>query len=167
MTTPFVLTFNLRRSVFEQLGLSLFNHISQLQLNSGKVLLLPIVNGLADSVHARAEAIRRQLPQLLHSNRVEKCHLISYSLSGIDARYAISNLGISTYAKSLTTLSTPHRGCRLAWLSERQVISDKQAEPIARLLGVGLRPFWEATPENMLYFNDRVKNASSVRVKLR
>jgi triacylglycerol esterase/lipase EstA (alpha/beta hydrolase family) len=164
MTTPFVLTFNLRRSVFEHFGLSLFNQITQLQLQSGKILLLPIVNGLSDGVFTRAEAIRRQLPQLLQAHHAEKCHLISYSLSGIDARYALSNLGISTYAKSLTTLATPHLGCKLAWLSERQVLSDKKSEPIARYLGVGLRPFWEVTPENMLHFNQRVKNVPSVGV---
>jgi hypothetical protein len=165
MATPFVFTFNLRRSVFEQFGLSLFKHIPQLHLHSGKILLLPIVNGLADGVHVRAEAIRRQLPQLLQANGASKCHLISYSLSGIDARYALSALGTNAHAATLTTIASPHRGSRLAWLSERQVISDKQAEPVARLLGVGLRPFWEVTPENMRYFNQRVHDSPSVRVK--
>lgn len=54
MTTPFVFTFNLRRSVFQHLGLSLFNHLTQLRLHSGKLLLLPIVNNLADGVDIRA-----------------------------------------------------------------------------------------------------------------
>lgn len=166
MATPFVFSFNLRRSVFEQFGLSLFAHLSQLQLHSGKLLLLPIINGLADGVHTRAEAIRRQLPPLLQAHGAKKCHLISYSLSGIDARYALSALGSNVHAATLTTIATPHLGSRLAWLSERQVISDKQAEPIARLLGVGLRPFWEVTPENMRYFNERVTDANSVRVQL-
>jgi hypothetical protein len=142
MATPFVFTFNLRRSVFEQFGLSLFKHIPQLHLHSGKILL-----------------------QLLQANGASKCHLISYSLSGIDARYALSALGTNAHAATLTTIASPHRGSRLAWLSERQVISDKQAEPVARLLGVGLRPFWEVTPENMRYFNQRVHDSPSVRVK--
>lgn len=129
-------------------------------------MLLPIVNNLADGVHARAEAISRQLPHLLKSKGVEKCHLIGYSLSGIDARYAISKLGVHAHVRSLTTLATPNLGCRLAWLSERQVITDKRSEPIARLLGVGLRPFWEVTPENMYHFNRQVIDAPDVKVPI-
>lgn len=64
--------------------------------------------------------------------------MISYSLSGIDARCAISKFGINKYAKSLTTIATPHLGSKLAWLSERKIFNDKKSESIARLLGVGL-----------------------------
>lgn len=134
-------------------------------MHSGPILLLPIVNNLADGVNVRAEAIRRQLPPLLQAHGATKCHLISYSLSGIDARYALSVLGSGIHASTLTTIATPHQGSRLAWLSERQVITDKKAEPLARLLGVGLRPFWEVTPENMRYFNQRVPNVSTISVK--
>lgn len=87
-------------------------------------------------------------------------------MSGIDARYAISKLGVHAHVKSLTTLATPNLGCRLAWLSERQVITDKRSEPIARLLGVGLRPFWEVAPENMYHFNRQVLDAPDVKVQV-
>lgn len=104
------------------------------------------------------------MPNLLHSKNVEKCHLIGYSLSGIDARFAISKLGMDEYTKSLTTIATPHLGCKLAWLAERQVFSDKKIEPIARLLGVGLRPFYEVNKENMKHINKDIPNISPVEV---
>lgn len=166
MATPLVLTFNLRRSVFEQLGLSLFRTAAEVQLrNKQRLILLPVVNSLEDCIEQRAQTIARLLPNLLRAQKAEQCHLVSYSLSGLDARFALANLGVSKHVQSLTTLSTPHLGCRLAWMAERKIFSDKFMDPIARLLGVGLRPFYEVNAENMKHFNRRVANAGSVKVK--
>lgn len=85
-------------------------------------------------------------------------------MSGVDARFAIANHKVDQYVQTLTTIASPHRGSKLAWLSERQVFSDKKSEPLARLLGVGLRPFWEVSPENMIHYNKVVKNSPSVSV---
>ena len=72
--------------------------------------------------------------------------MVSFSLSGVDARLALSQFGLAQYAKTLITVGSPHLGSKMAWLSERQIFSDRKAEPISRLLGVGLRPFWEVAP---------------------
>ena len=78
----------------------------------------------------------------------------------------MSHLGLDSRVHSLTTIATPHLGCKLAWLAQKQVMSDKKSEPIARLLGVGLRPFWEITHENMRNFNIRTPDSPSVQVIL-
>ncbi len=39
-------------------------------------------------------------------------NIIAHSKGGLDARYAISTLKMAPYVASLTTMSTPHRGCR-------------------------------------------------------
>lgn len=39
-------------------------------------------------------------------------NIIAHSKGGLDARYAVSKLGMDTYVASLTTMNTPHRGCR-------------------------------------------------------
>jgi len=41
-------------------------------------------------------------------------NLIGHSMGGLDARYLITELGFGDRVKSLTTLSTPHRGSLLA-----------------------------------------------------
>ena len=41
-----------------------------------------------------------------------KVNIIAHSKGGLDARYAISKLGMAPYVASLTTMNTPHRGCR-------------------------------------------------------
>lgn len=40
----------------------------------------------------------------------EKVNIIAHSKGGLDARYAITMLGLSEHVASLTTIATPHRG---------------------------------------------------------
>lgn len=56
-----------------------------------------------------AHSIERKMKEL----KVDQCHLGAYSFAGIDARAAISMYGANEYVKSLTTVCTPHLGCRL------------------------------------------------------
>ena len=42
----------------------------------------------------------------------EKVNIIAHSKGGLDARYAISKLEMAPYVASLTTINTPHGGCR-------------------------------------------------------
>lgn len=69
----------------------------------------PSVPPLA-SVAARAE----QLAAAVRALPAEKVHLIAHSMGGLDARYAISRLGLADRVLSLTTIGTPHRGSPLA-----------------------------------------------------
>ncbi|MCL2849435.1 MAG: hypothetical protein FWE61_05255 [Micrococcales bacterium] len=43
-----------------------------------------------------------------------KVNIIAHSKGGLDARWAISQLGMADKVASLTTVNTPHRGCRFA-----------------------------------------------------
>ena len=47
--------------------------------------------------------------KVLAKMNVEKCHIVAYSLSGIDFRYYISQLNGDQYIESLTTLATPNK----------------------------------------------------------
>jgi triacylglycerol lipase len=61
-------------------------------------------------VAARAE----QLAAAVRALPAEKVNLIAHSMGGLDARYAISRLGLADRVLSLTTIGTPHRGTPLA-----------------------------------------------------
>lgn len=141
MSRALVFTYNIRRSLFEQ-GLDHYAKHLQRYSYQSNIYFLPIVNNLGDGIEARAKSITKILPRLLENNNISTCSLVGFSLSGIDARFALRHLGLSKYVNALTTIGTPHLGSKLAWMSERQVLSDKQCEPISRMLGVGLRPFW-------------------------
>lgn len=58
------------------------------------------------------EDIRRRIFEILKETGEEKVNIIAHSKGGLDARYAISTLQMAPYVASLTTMSTPHGGCR-------------------------------------------------------
>ena len=68
------------------------------------------------SVKASAEELRDQIMEIIHETKCEKVNIIAHSKGGLDARYAISILGMDAYVASLTTIGTPHYGC--AWVDK-------------------------------------------------
>ncbi|MDR0601219.1 MAG: hypothetical protein LBG42_02455 [Treponema sp.] len=64
------------------------------------------------TIAANAEDIRKTILSVLDETGAEKVNIIAHSKGGLDARYAISVLGMAEKIASLTTISTPHRGCR-------------------------------------------------------
>jgi triacylglycerol lipase len=64
------------------------------------------------TIAANAEDIRKTILEVLEETGAEKVNIIAHSKGGLDARYAISRLGMADKVASLTTISTPHRGCR-------------------------------------------------------
>ena len=59
-----------------------------------------------------AEDIRKRILQIREATGAEKVNIIAHSKGGLDARCAVTTLGMSPYVASLTTMNTPHRGCR-------------------------------------------------------
>ena len=60
-----------------------------------------------------AQQIKDKILEIVNETGSDKVNIIAHSKGGLDARYAISKLGMAPYVASLTTLSTPHRGCRM------------------------------------------------------
>ena len=58
------------------------------------------------------EEICRRILAICRETGAEKVNIIAHSKGGLDARYAISALGMGERVASLTTMNTPHRGCR-------------------------------------------------------
>ncbi|PJZ47511.1 esterase/lipase family protein [Leptospira saintgironsiae] len=57
------------------------------------------------------------------ANGYNKVHILGHSQGGLDSRYAITHLGLSSKVSTLTTLNSPHRGTPLADLI-RDVVPD-------------------------------------------
>lgn len=66
------------------------------------------------SVPTSAGELKAQILQVVEQTGCGKVNIIAHSKGGLDARYAISCLGMDGYVASLTTVNTPHRGCRFA-----------------------------------------------------
>jgi triacylglycerol lipase len=90
-----------------------------------------------DSVANRAAALGPQIDAFVTTNQIDHLHVIAHSMGGLDARYLISTLGYASKVKSLTTLSTPHRGSPIAdaALGLTDALPEKAVEALADALG--------------------------------
>ncbi|MCR5816751.1 MAG: hypothetical protein K6F91_07700 [Ruminococcus sp.] len=64
-------------------------------------------NGTAETNGA---AIAERIKEITRKTGCGKLNIIAHSKGGMDARFAISTLGMGKYVATLTTLSTPHHG---------------------------------------------------------
>jgi triacylglycerol lipase len=115
----------------------------------------PRVAGSA-SIVKRAEALCayvRALPE-------PRVNLVAHSMGGLDARYAITHLGLADRVASLTTLGTPHYGTPLAGLSTH-ILGDKLKLAVLRNV-FDIDAFWDLTPEAMAQFNRQTPDVDSV-----
>ena len=80
--------------------------------NGCKILVTEV--SAVNSAEFRAVQLKSQIDRFMASNHVDKVHIIAHSQGGLDARYAISVLGLSNKVASLSTLATPHYGTILA-----------------------------------------------------
>ena len=55
-------------------------------------------------------------------------HLVAHSMGGLDARFALSHLGLHEHVASLVTVATPHRGTPIADLGSRVLRASRYIE---------------------------------------
>lgn len=117
-----------------------------------QVPAVPPAASIATRAEALAEAVRA-LP-------AKKVNIIAHSMGGLDARYAISRLGLSDRVASLITVGTPHRGTPVA---------NAAASVLGELLGlrrwlsgVGVEALFDLTTDHLADFNRSVPDARGV-----
>jgi triacylglycerol lipase len=122
--------------------------------NQVHVVRLPVAAG----IRTRAAELTRQVQSL----GVGPVNIVAHSMGGIDARYAISKLGLASSVASLTTIGTPHWGTPVAHGS---ALLFDQRLPLGRLLaslGADLDGLRELTPGRMFEFNREVPDVRGV-----
>ncbi|MDH6307875.1 triacylglycerol lipase [Dysgonomonas sp. PF1-14] len=124
------------------------------------------------TIEGNGQMIKEKILDIVDLTGCGKVNIIAHSKGGLDARYAISTLGMGDYVASLTTISTPHRGSALADYGNKHV-SDKLYRSVAKFfdkyfLKIGdLNPdFYTAThqltKEYSLRFNENTPDVDSV-----
>lgn len=68
----------------------------------------------AASVADCGQELAVRIRDIVETSGCEKVNIVAHSKGGLDARWAISCLGMDRYVASLTTINTPHRGCLFA-----------------------------------------------------
>ena len=68
------------------------------------------------SIETGAAQLARTVRRVLREQGCRRVNIIAHSKGGLEARYLISNMGYGRYIASLSMLSTPNRGSRVAEL---------------------------------------------------
>ncbi len=111
----------------------------------------------AASVEVRA----RELAAYIRALGAPKVNVIAHSMGGIDARFAVSRLGLAERVASLVTVGAPHRGTPLADLGEG--LADRLGLRHAlRRAGLSLDALRDLTVARMEAFNAEVPDAPGV-----
>jgi triacylglycerol lipase len=111
----------------------------------------------AASVPERARELVAAIEALPHP----RIDLIAHSLGGLDARYALTRLGLAGRVRSLVTVGTPHRGTPLADLALKGPLD--WARRIVRALGVPLHALEWLGTDALAAFNAEVLDVPGVR----
>ena len=93
----------------------------------GCKVILPDVSAV-NSTELRATQVADKIKQFLTSTSSAKVNIVAHSQGGLDARYALSKLGMAGSVASLSMLSTPNYGSPLADL----VLKDL-ANPLSKI----------------------------------
>jgi triacylglycerol lipase len=126
----------------------------------------------ATSMEICANELKEQILQIIKKEKCEKVNVIGHSKGGLDARYAISCLGIDKNVASLTTVGTPHKGCKfvdhlLGKFPDKFVLALAKKYNSAYLrLGDKTPDFYsgiyDLTTSKCAEFNDKVPNKEDV-----
>ncbi len=108
------------------------------------------------SVAERAE----RLAELVRALGAPKVNLIAHSMGGLDARYAISRLGLAGRVASLITVGTPHHGTPLADLGAG-VLGLLRIDQILKPV-IDLAALRDLTTRRMSDFNRTVRDSEQV-----
>ena len=85
-------------------------------------------------VEQAGQELKSRIEEILRETGCEKVNIIGHSKGGLDARYAISCLGMDACVASLTTVNTPHRGTPLAG-KLLQLVPEKAVSAVGRQYG--------------------------------
>jgi triacylglycerol lipase len=107
------------------------------------------------------ENILRGLKQL--GREREPILLIGHSLGGLDARFMISQLGMSDRVAALLTIATPHRGSPYADWCLLNLGKRLGGLALMNMVGLDVRAVSDLTTTNCRRFNRVIKNVPGVQ----
>ena len=124
---------------------------------AGNRVLMPRVSATA-SIATRAGELKAFIRREVGTAKV---HIIGHSMGGLDARYAVSRLGLDSQVLSLTTIGCPHRGTAFADWGVRMF--GRLTHPLFRAMGISDDAFYDLTTESCGRFNADTPNVPGVR----
>lgn len=100
----------------------------------------------ASSVCESAAQLKERILELVEETGCEKVNIIAHSKGGLDVRYMLSDKSMIPYVASLTTINTPHRGCKFAdYLFDK--VPPREQERIAKLYNAAATKLGDKDPD--------------------
>jgi len=122
--------------------------------------------------HQSALAVKESARELTYRIKLiterygcEKVNIIAHSKGGLDCRYAISEFGLAPYVASLTTVSTPHRGCLFAD-ALLHAVPEKIKSKVANAYNASFRVLGDEDPDFIAAVTDLTASACEERNKM-
>ncbi len=139
----------------------------------GAVVFAPTKTA-AQSNEFRAQELKGKVLTFMAAGGYSKVHVMGHSQGGLDSRYMVSNLGMSSKISTLTTISTPHYGSPIADIV-KSALPDWIEPFVSASLGVLTQILWGGDSQNPLAalnslskegltaFNQYTPNSSTVK----
>ncbi len=126
----------------------------------------------ASSVENCGRELADKIMQIVNDSECGKVNIIAHSKGGLDSRFALTLPGIRERVASLTTINTPHRGCKFADYLLK-TMHQSQINLIANTYNKALRKLGDHEPdflkavkdltfENCKKFNDEIHDQPGV-----
>ena len=144
--------------------LSYFRGIGRAITDRGHPLFVTSVHP-SSTVENRARQLKENvLRQLSAAGRIgQKVILIGHSMGGLDARYAVAQLGLAEHVAAVVTVTTPHRGSPFADWAFRNLVDRLGIGRMMNLLHLDIGAIADLTTERCATFNERVVDVPGVR----
>jgi triacylglycerol lipase len=153
----------------EKFGIEYFRGVAEHFRGKGMQVIAPILNP-TQGVQYRGGQLRDQIDASFAKGDLDpthKTHIIAHSMGGLDSRWMLSPANpnrIQTPIRSLTTISTPHRGSPIADLidSPKKLsalsglpfgLNANPPQPTLDQLGISLSGLRDLTTQACLTFN--------------
>jgi triacylglycerol lipase len=115
----------------------------------------------AGGVRDAGRELAARIRTIVAKTGCEKVNIIAHSKGGLDARHALSQPEVAPLVASLTTVSTPHRGCQFAdWLMEK--LPTREQEALAKTYNAALRRLGDSSPDFLSAVRDLTAGACAV-----
>jgi triacylglycerol lipase len=117
------------------------------------------------SIARRAAQLKQSLLKQLQSMGLtgQKVILMAHSMGGLDARYAVTRLGLDRYVSAVVTVTSPHRGTPMAdWVVEN-VGRRLGAFKLINFLKLDLQAVMDLTTVRCAEFNREVPDVPGVK----
>lgn len=164
--TPIVLQhglFGFSQFGVGKLRVSYFHKIDRAIASRGHPLIVSNVHPTGP-IRLRATQLKKIILEQCEKQKInDRVVILAHSMGGLDARYMISKLDMSSRVAALVTLSTPHRGSPYADWALKNVGRRMGGLKLMQLLGLNVKAISDLTPASCAKFNDRIADHPEVR----